>query len=106
MKMETEQLIRILAADNPRRSLSVGQVLWMALAAALPISLALFLSTLGVRPDVMLAMHNPFFDLKFVVTLSLMISAIAVGLHLSRPDAGSGFCLSRLAFWPSASAGR
>ena len=90
MKMETEQLIRILAADNPRRSLSVGQVLSMALAAALPISLALFLSTLGVRPDVMLAMHNPFFDLKFVVTLSLMISAIAVSLHLSRPDAALG----------------
>ena len=90
MKMETEQLIRILAADNPRRLLSVGQVLSMALAAALPISLALFLSTLGVRPDVMLAMHNPFFDLKFVVTLSLMISAIAVGLHLSRPDAALG----------------
>lgn len=90
MKMETEQLIRILAADNPRRLLSVGQVLSMALAAALPISLALFLSTLGVRPDVMLAMHNPFFDLKFVVTLSLMISAIAVSLHLSRPDAALG----------------
>jgi hypothetical protein len=32
-------------------------------------------------------MHNPFFDLKFVVTLALAISAIAVSLHLSRPEA-------------------
>jgi hypothetical protein len=32
-------------------------------------------------------MHNPFFDLKFAVTLALAISAIAVSLHLSRPEA-------------------
>ena len=35
----------------------------------------------------MTAMHNPFFDLKFVVTLALATSAIAVSLHLSRPEA-------------------
>src|SRR3984957_1616500 len=40
-----------------------------------------------MRPDVMKGMRNSFFDLKFVVTLSLAISAIAVGLHLSRPEA-------------------
>jgi hypothetical protein len=32
-------------------------------------------------------MHNPFFDLKFAVTLALAISAVAVSLHLSRPEA-------------------
>jgi hypothetical protein len=47
----------------------------------------MFLMELGVRPDVMTAMHNPFFDLKFVVTLALAISAIMVSLHLSRPEA-------------------
>ena len=40
-----------------------------------------------MRPDVLSAMHNPFFDLKFVVTLALASSAIVVGLHLSRPEA-------------------
>ncbi len=35
----------------------------------------------------MTAMHNPFFDLKFAVTLALAISAIAISLHLSRPEA-------------------
>ena len=35
----------------------------------------------------MTAMHNPFFDLKFAVTLALAISAVAVALHLSRPEA-------------------
>jgi len=85
--METEQLIRTLAADNPHRAHPVGFVLALGLLAAAPFSLAVFLMTLGVRPDVMTAMHNPFFDLKFLVTLALAISAIAVGLHLSRPEA-------------------
>jgi hypothetical protein len=85
--METDQLIRTLAADNAQRARPVGFVLALALLAAAPISVAIFFAGLGVRPDVMTAMHNPFFDLKFMVTLALAISAIAIGLHLSRPEA-------------------
>ncbi|MGH6681841.1 MAG: NrsF family protein [Bradyrhizobium sp.] len=85
--MDTDRLIRTLAADNAYRSKPVGVALTLALLAASPVSIAIFASALGVRPDVMTAMHNPFFDLKFVVTLALAISAIAVGLHLSRPEA-------------------
>ena len=84
--METEQLIRTLAADSIHRARPVGYVLGLALLAAAPVSLAMFLSRLGVRPDVMAAMHNPFFDLKFVVTLALAVTAIVVSLHLSRPE--------------------
>jgi hypothetical protein len=94
--METEQLIRTLAADNPHRTHSVGFVLALALLAAAPVSFIMFMMALGVRPDVMTAMHNPFFDLKFVITLALAISAIAVSLHLSRPEAslkGRGWLL-------------
>ncbi len=85
--METDQLIRSLAADNAHRARPVGLVLSLALLAAAPVSVALFLAELGVRPDVMTAMRNPFFNLKFAVTLALAISAIAVSLHLSRPEA-------------------
>lgn len=85
--METEQLIRILAADHAHRSRPVGSVLALSLLAAAPVSIAIFLAVLGVRPDVNTAMHNPFFDLKFVVTLALAVSAIIVSLHLSRPGA-------------------
>ena len=87
MRMRTDQLIRTLAADNAYRARPVGLVLALALLAAAPVSLALFFAELGVRPDVMTAMRNPFFDLKFAVTLALAISAIAVSLHLSRPEA-------------------
>jgi hypothetical protein len=85
--METDRLIRTLAADNEYRARPVGFVLALALLAAAPVSLAIFLAGLGVRPDVMTAIHNPFFELKFLVTLALAISAIAIGLHLSRPEA-------------------
>jgi hypothetical protein len=87
MRMETDQLIRTLAADNAHRERPVGFVLALALLAAAPVSAAMFFAELGVRPDVMVAMRNPFFDLKFAVTLALAISAIAVSLHLSRPEA-------------------
>ena len=85
--METDQLIRTLAADSDYRDRPVGFLLALALLAALPVSMAIFLVTLGIRPDVMTAMHNPFFDLKFVVTLALAIAGIAISLHLSRPEA-------------------
>jgi hypothetical protein len=85
--MDTEQLIRTLAADNQHQARPVGMVLALSLLAAAPLSVAIFMAALGVRPDVMTAMRNPFFDLKFVVTLALAISAIVVGLHLSRPEA-------------------
>jgi hypothetical protein len=85
--MDTEQLIRSLAADNSHRARPVGSVLMLALLAAAPVSLVIFFAELGFRPDIMTAMHNPYFDLKFAVTLALAISGIAVALHLSRPEA-------------------
>jgi len=84
--MDTDQLIHTLAADNSYRPRPVGFVLALMLLAAAPVSLLLFFSMLGVRPDVMTAMHNPFFDLKFAVTLALAAAGVASSLHLSRPE--------------------
>ncbi|WFU78706.1 DUF1109 domain-containing protein [Bradyrhizobium sp. CIAT3101] len=85
--MDTDQLIRSLAADNAHRAPRVGGLLTMGLLVAAPFSILIFATFLGVRPDVMTAMHNPFFDTKFAVTLSLAIPAIIISLHLSRPEA-------------------
>ena len=85
--MDTDQLIRTLAADNAHRARPVGFALMLALLAAAPVSLLMFFTEFGVRPDIMVAIRNPFFDLKFAVTLALAIAAIAVSLHLSRPEA-------------------
>ena len=85
--MDTDQLIRTLAVDSAYRPRPVWLALTLALVSAAPLTIAIFFWRLGVRPDVMTAMHNPFFDLKFAVTLSLAIPAIAISLHLSRPEA-------------------
>jgi hypothetical protein len=90
--MDTDQLINTLAADNAHRARPVSFVLALALLAAAPVSIFMFVAELGVRPDVMAAMHNPFFDLKFAVTLALASAAITISLHLARPEASlSGF---------------
>ena len=85
--MDTDQLIRTLAADSAYRLRPMWLALTLALVSAAPITIAIFFWRLGVRPDVMTAMHNPFFDLKFAVTLGLAIPAIAISPHLSRPEA-------------------
>jgi len=88
--MNTDRFIRTLAADNAYRPRPVSFTLMLALLAAAPVTLLMFFAGLGIRPDVMTAMHNPFFCLKFAVTLALAIAAIAVSLHLSRPEASLG----------------
>lgn len=84
--MQTDRLIAALATDANTAPRRIGPVLALALLAALPVSVALFMAILGMRPDVRTAMHNPFFDLKFVVTLTLAFAAIVVSLHLTRPE--------------------
>lgn len=84
--MKTDDLIRALSVDG-KSPWRVGNLLTVALLAAVPISVAAFFMEMGMRPDIATAVQNPFFDLKFAVTISLALSAIALSLHLSRPEA-------------------
>lgn len=88
--MDTDRLILALAADNEHRPQPVRTQLAVALLIALPVAAAMMLVTIGLRPDFMAAMRNPFFDLKFVITLALAIPAIVISVHLSRPEAVLG----------------
>jgi len=85
--MKTDDLITSLVADHPSRMQPVWLWLLAGLIAALPLSGALFMMSLGPRPDIATAIHSPFFDLKFAVTLALASVAAALSLHLSRPNA-------------------
>lgn len=89
--MDTEHLIRTLAADQDWRSRPAGAWLAIGLICAGVLSSMIFTMTLRPRPDIAEAMHNPFFDLKFVVTLSLAIPAVVIGLRLARPEARLGW---------------
>lgn len=83
--MRTDDLLRTLAADNDWRATPTRTALLLSLLAAAPLSIAFFIAVLGPRPDFTAAAHTLFFDLKFVVTLSLAASALTVVLALSRP---------------------
>jgi len=85
--VDTERLIQTLVADQAQRSRPVGTVMAMLLLVALPVAALLMLSTIGMRPDIAAAMRTPLFDLKFAATLALAIPALAISLHLSRPEA-------------------
>lgn len=83
--MDTDQFIRSLAADSGWRSRPVWIVLAGALVVALGCSVSIFMTWLHMRPDVMVAMGNPFFMLKFVVTLALAGTSLALAMRLVRP---------------------
>jgi hypothetical protein len=83
--MDTNELIRSLAADHGSRARPVGVVLAIALAVALPFVAAMFMMGLGMRADIRPAMANPFFMLKFVVTLALTVASVALAMRLVRP---------------------
>lgn len=85
--MDTDHLIQSLVADNDQRERPVRSVLATALLIAAPVSIVMFFTALGFRKDIATALHNPFFDLKFLVTITVAISAIAISIHLSRPEA-------------------
>lgn len=85
--MKTDDLIAGLAADNGWRMRPVWLWLLAAMIAALPLSIWLFMMGLGMRPDIATAMHSPFFDFKFVITIALACASAALSLHLSRPEA-------------------
>jgi hypothetical protein len=88
--METERLIRVLAADNDWRSRPVAAWLVVGLIIAAAASSTIFVALLQLRPDFSSALRNPFFDFKFVVTLALAIPSLAVLLKLARPTAPIG----------------
>ena len=85
--MDTDHLIQSLVADNDQRERPVRSVLASALLISAPVSIVMFFTALGFRKDIATALHNPFFDLKFLVTITVAISAIAISIHLSRPEA-------------------
>jgi hypothetical protein len=85
--MKTDDLIASLAADQSWRPQPVWLWLLAGLVATLPVSVAVFMMTLGVRPDIGVAMYHGFFDFKFVVTLALASCTAVLVIHMSRPEA-------------------
>lgn len=83
--MDTNELIETLVADRrpPKASLSSA---WSGAAGlAIAFAGAVFFVTLGLRPDIAAAAETPRFLFKFVVTITLAVSAFGLARALSQP---------------------
>ncbi|MGH6620806.1 MAG: NrsF family protein [Alphaproteobacteria bacterium] len=85
--MDTNELIRALAADTRHQAASISSVWWGAAGIAILLAAAVFFTTLGLRPDFAAAAQTPRFLFKFVITIVLAASAFSIARALARPDA-------------------
>jgi hypothetical protein len=83
--MDTNDLIKALTADTRPNRASLPAVWWMAVALAVAIAATVFVATIGPRPDFAGAIGTVRFPFKFVVTVTLAISAFGAVRALSRP---------------------
>lgn len=98
--MDTEDLIKALAADTRRSRLSLPATWWAAAGLAAIVAAGVFMLTLGPRPDFAAAAETPRFLLKFVVAAALAAAAFGTVRSLSRPGADwrpAAACLAAVA---------
>lgn len=96
--LKTDDLIDLLAKDTtpqwPFRTLYIA-----ALCCGVVLAGAVFFMTIGLRPDLVLAVETPRFPLKFAVMLPLAMGAAGVTLAMAQPAAEM-----RIWRWPLAAA--
>ncbi|HMA48495.1 MAG TPA: DUF1109 domain-containing protein [Magnetospirillaceae bacterium] len=85
--MRTEQLIDSLAEKlQPVPPRAVERRIALALAAGMAVSALLTAAGLGIRPDLLAALHGPIFWMKAGYVGSLAALAAIASTHLARPD--------------------
>jgi hypothetical protein len=87
--VKTDDLITALAQDAPVRW-RLGRAVAAAMAGGAVIAAVIFFAGIGVRPDVMHAAMTIRYLFKFVVTLTLAVTATGLILHLARPGVPLG----------------
>jgi hypothetical protein len=83
--VKTDELIDLLAKDSPP-PWPFRSVLASAVAGGIAIAAIVFFAGIGFRPDIFEALGSSRFLFKFVVTVSLALTAIGAALALGRPD--------------------
>jgi hypothetical protein len=98
--MKTDDLIRAMTSDLAPPGPSIEARFAVAFLPGLVLAFALFLITLGPRPDLMLVAGDVRFLFKFVVTLSLALCSALLVWRLVRPGAPVRLQIAVLCFVP------
>jgi len=85
--MKTEDLIKAIAQDGASRQISMAARISVALLVGGIVAAALFMSVLGVRPDIIEALQTWRFDIKVAIVLVSVGIAPRATYELTRPDA-------------------
>jgi hypothetical protein len=99
--MRTDNLITALAADAPSVAKPIGRTLWLAAAAGALAAAVLFYYGIGFRLDFASAIGTPRFLFKWLLTLTLVASAMGLVLHVARPGSVPTAWLTALAIAPA-----
>jgi hypothetical protein len=83
--MDTNELIKALAADRRRPPAPLSHAWWSTAGLAITLAAAIVFVTLSPRPDIAIAAETPRFLFKLVFAITLAISAYGVIRTLSRP---------------------
>lgn len=82
--MKTDDLIDLLAKDAPVRQ-NLSQAVAVALAIGVPLSAAILVATLGIRPDLGDALQTARVLFKIALTLSLAMTASSLVFNVGKP---------------------
>lgn len=83
--MDTSELIKKLTSDSTGPARSLSTVWFLAVCISIAIAALVFFTVLGLRSDIAVALETPRFLFKFLVTVTLAVSAFNCIRALSRP---------------------
>lgn len=83
--MDTSELIKTLASDPHRSERPLSTVWLLAVGISIAIAAVVFFTVLGLRSDITAAAETPRFLFKFLLTITLSVSAFGCVRKLSRP---------------------
>jgi len=96
--MNSDDLIASLSADlRPVPRHALGQKIALGLLGGALLTLLAVTQWLGLRPDLMIAMHGATFWIKWAYTISLALCATLAAARLARPDGRVGTALALMA---------
>lgn len=99
--MKTEELIEGLATDVQGRRWAPEPALVLAVLASVLVAGAMFATTVGLRPDISVAMNDMRFVFKFVVTITVAVSAFVLVRRSLYPDTSTHMPLAVLLAGPA-----